>query len=393
MKKIITLLVIFAFGNTLIAQDNATMESIVQRYEALKNSPLNFDYVIDSNFNAEEKQMLLSYLDQKNPSESSSFGSLVPDYFLALDIRNGGVFGSLDGTPPFDTFDVINTNGINAFADDFDGNGVLYALDFDANLEETTLYTVDPTTGSASAIEVVTGFLADHSPSGLSYNSDDGLMYVLSTNGSATQLYTLNLITGVLTIIGPGTGNPLGIWLVIDNDGNGWMADIGTDQFYSLNLTTGSALAVGPLDIDIAFAQDASYDHETNELFMAAYFGGGSGGIYSVNMETGLASFIGQTNPLDVEFGMFSVPDPSLGVADQLARGISVFPNPVQEELQFRIRPEMEMRSARLYNVLGNDTGVVYSNGTMNVSKLPQGVYILIMETSEGKLSQKIVKH
>ncbi len=392
MKKITTLLVLLLFSTTLFAQDVMQLEPLLQRLETLKNSPLDFNTVLNQHFNVEEQQLLLAHFETINNEDQGNNASFVPDAFIGLDIRNNGVFGSLDGTPPYDNFDVINTNGLIAYADDFNANGVLYALQYDTTTQIGSLVTVDPITGNFSTIDDLAGLTAGHSPSGLSYNFDDGEIYALSTNGSGTQLYSLNLLTAVLTPIGTGTGNNTGIWLEIDTDGNAWMADISSDLFYSVNLTTGTASPVGPLDVDISFAQDATYDHVNGELFMAAYQGGGTGGIYSINTSTGLASFIGQTDALNVEFGMFSAPGTPLSVEDHLERKVSVYPNPVNEKLILEALSEIEITNASLYNVLGMDTGVIYKNGSMDVSLLPQGIYILMMKTSEGTLSQKIVK-
>ncbi|GAB5400591.1 MAG: hypothetical protein Aureis2KO_21760 [Aureisphaera sp.] len=393
MKKIITLITIFMFSAFTIAQNDAQLENILARYETLKNSPLSFDHVLNENFTFQEQQLLLAHLLENREVPTANRNSSIPFQFYAQNIRgDADSFGTLPGTPPYDTFNVLNENGLNIFADDFDANDTLYAIDYDTDGDVATLVTIDPLTGNFSVIDTVVGFSTGHSPTGLSYNFNDGIMYLLSTNGNGTQLYSLNLLTGLLTAIGTGTGTNVGIWLEIDNDGNAWMADASNDQFYSVNLTTGSATAVGPLDIDINFAQDVSYDHENNELFMAAYFGGGTGGIYSVNTDTGLASFIGQTDPINVELGGFSVPPPTLGVDDLFAKKISVYPNPVQNELRLESNNGIEITQAKLYNVLGSDMGIPYANGTMDVSVLAQGIYILVVETTQGKSSRKVVK-
>ncbi len=392
MKKTTTLFTFLLFSISLFAQNAAQIDGLLERLEPLKNSPFSFTDVLEKHFTAEEQQLLIAHFENNKIERPPNRSNLVPDAFLALDIRNNGIFGSLDGTPPYDTFDVINTNGLNAFADDFDNNNTLYALDFDTNTQISRLVTVDPVTGNFAVIDDLAGLNANHAPSGLSFNFDDDTMYVLSTGNGSTQLYTLNLITAVLTPIGSGTGNSTGIWLEIDNDGNGWMADISNDLFYSVNLTTGAATPVGPLDVDISFAQDVTYDHTNGELFMAAYQGAGVGGIYSINTATGFATFIGETDALDAEFGMFSAPPGPLSVEDQLSNKISIYPNPVQNELLFNITAGLEINQASLYNVLGKDTKMVYANGKMDVSSLPQGIYILVMETSEGPISTKIVK-
>ncbi|MDC8006135.1 T9SS type A sorting domain-containing protein [Aureisphaera galaxeae] len=393
MKKKITLLALLLATTFAWAQDSAALESLLQRYENLPDSPLSFDHVMNANFSVEEQQVLLAHFKEIREIPAANRASSLPELFYVQNIRgDADSFGTINGAPPYDTFNLINANGLNTFADDFDGNDVLYALDYDSDNMTAALVSINTDTGTFAVVDAVAGLSTGHAPSGLSYNFDDGVMYALSTDGNGTQLYSMNLLTAVVTPIGTGTGTNVGIWLEIDNDGNAWMADAFSDQLYSVNLSTGVATPIGPLDININFAQDASYDHENGELFMAAYFGSGTGGIYSVNTNTGLTTFIGETDAMDAEFGGFSVPPPSLGVEDILEQKVSVYPNPMQNELNFDIHSGIEITQARLYNVLGEDMGIGYSNGFMNVSALPRGVYILIMETTEGKLSQKLVK-
>lgn len=57
----------------------------------------------------------------------------------------------------------------------------------------------------------------------------------------------------------------------IDNDGNAYAADVVDDTFYAANLSTGAATPIGPLGVDISFAQGATVDPETNDLYMAGW--------------------------------------------------------------------------------------------------------------------------
>jgi Secretion system C-terminal sorting domain len=81
-----------------------------------------------------------------------------------------------------------------------------------------------------------------------------------------------------------------------------------------------------------------------------------------------------------------------LGINDNLADAVSIFPNPTTDVLNVSIPSNVEVKSVALFDVLGKDTGVRLSNGTINTSNLARGVYILNINTDRGSLTEKIVK-
>jgi len=84
--------------------------------------------------------------------------------------------------------------------------------------------------------------------------------------------------------------------------------------------------------------------------------------------------------------------EPALGVGDNLAELSSVYPNPTSTVLNVKLPSTAEVLKSNLYNVLGQDMGLKLVNGTMNTSSLENGVYILNVETTQGTLTQKVVK-
>lgn len=81
-----------------------------------------------------------------------------------------------------------------------------------------------------------------------------------------------------------------------------------------------------------------------------------------------------------------------LGVNDNLADVVTIFPNPTNDVLNVNIPSNVTVKSASLFDVLGKDTGLRLSNGTINTSSLARGVYILNIQTDRGALTEKIVK-
>ncbi|MCW5519642.1 T9SS type A sorting domain-containing protein [Aureitalea sp. L0-47] len=197
---------------------------------------------------------------------------------------------------PFGTIPIAGPYGLTPigstvptiFADDIDGSGTMYALDFD----NTELVIIDTATGAATSVGPLTGLLAGHFPEGISLDPTTGTMYALSTDGATTQLYTVDTTTGTLTPVGAGTGNSLGIWLEIDNSGVGYMADVGDDNLYSVDLSTGVGTLIGPLGVDINFVQEATVDPTTDILYAGIYDGANTV-ISTVDKNTGAATPLG----------------------------------------------------------------------------------------------------
>ncbi len=82
----------------------------------------------------------------------------------------------------------------------------------------------------------------------------------------------------------------------------------------------------------------------------------------------------------------------TLSVEDNNLQGVSVYPNPVKDILNVTIPVGAEVTNAKLFDVLGRDTGLTMSNGTINTAGLSNGIYMFSLETSEGNFTTKIVK-
>lgn len=392
MKKRYIPLFLMLNAFVLTAQNTPDLEILLDRLEEIGTSADSFQMVLDANFNVEEQHILNAYYAKEGAQQQSNKQTDLVDFYTVLDIRNDGLFGTITGDPPFNEITVILETQKIAFADDFHGNGNLYALEYDTVTEISSLIRVDPFTGLFNYIGELNGLEAGHNPVGLSYNPVNGLMYALSTDVSGTQLYTVNLINGSLTPIGTETGNAAGIWIEIDDNGTAFMADISNDFLYTVNLTTGVSTPVGSLDISINFQQEVDYDSVNDKLIMAAYQGAGSGGIYEVNTTTGIASFIGQTNALNAEFGMFSSNTIELGVGDAQEMAIAIYPNPATDKFNVSVPASIEIVSLELFDVLGKTMPLDVSEERIDISHLVSGVYLLRLKTGRGVITQKLVK-
>jgi hypothetical protein len=277
------------------------VQPILDKIKKLGDSQLAFpDYL----FTTQELKLLRIYELQnlKTPKNSANVSpSKLLDKAFALDGRNlTRPFGTLPLTPPI-TMTQLGTFSNLIYSDDIAGDGKMYGLDNTAR----NLVRIN-NSGTVTVVTAVTGIPAASTLGGLSWNSVNSTMYV-AAGGTTPQLYTLNMTTGVATLVGAMTGITSPIWLEIDNAGLAYSADNGTDKLYSINLTTGAATEIGALGININFAQDADFNKETNELYMAAYVGSGVGGIYKVNTATGAVTLVGDTTPNNAEYTVFSI--------------------------------------------------------------------------------------
>ena len=211
-------------------------------------------------------------------------------------------FGSMPLTPPHTVTSIAPLAG-SLFSDDMAGDGNLYALN-NSNNFLVKVYS----NGTTSNVGPLTNLVSGHSPTGLSWNRANNKMYAASAAaGGGGTLYTVDLATGTLTVVGPMTGMQIPIWLEIDNAGLAYSADIITTKLYSVNLATGTATEIGDLGIDINYAQEADFNTANNVLYMAGFLQTQESNIYTVNTTTGAATLVGSTN--GNELTMFTIAD------------------------------------------------------------------------------------
>lgn len=86
--------------------------------------------------------------------------------------------------------------------------------------------------------------------------------------------------------------------------------------------------------------------------------------------------------------------DGALGVKQNEAIAqISLYPNPVQGQLNITLPSSVELQSATMYDLLGKATDMnIAENNVLNTSNLSSGVYILKLETNQGTITKKVIK-
>ncbi|HET8837511.1 MAG TPA: T9SS type A sorting domain-containing protein [Flavobacteriaceae bacterium] len=87
--------------------------------------------------------------------------------------------------------------------------------------------------------------------------------------------------------------------------------------------------------------------------------------------------------------------DGALGVQQTEAMAqISLYPNPVQGQLNITLPSSVQLQSATMYDLLGKATSMnIGENNTLNTANLSSGVYILKLETNQGVMTKKVIKN
>jgi hypothetical protein len=203
------------------------------------------------------------------------------------------VYPDPTGVVSFDTddpgnFTTISSTTLDPFAGDFDNvnTTLLYCITYSTS----TLYTIDITTGTETIIAPVTGITGGQNISGMACDKTTGIMYVSSTNITASDIYTVNLATGELTLIGT-TGIPGIIEIAIDGTGTMYGWDIVNDEAFTIDKATGVSTLLGPLGIDLNYAQGGNWDPVSDEIYLAAYTT--SGQLMTLDKITGTLTLIG----------------------------------------------------------------------------------------------------
>jgi hypothetical protein len=170
-------------------------------------------------------------------------------------------------------------------AEEFDGNNI-YRINHDASFG-----TVDPD-GTFHQLGIMTG--VPGYPSGLAYNWDTGVMYVVIQNEDTNHSHfcTLNMETYELTEIAVSTSLILGM----DFANDGYLYSVSyQNELIKFDPVTSEISIVGPIGINILYPQDVSFDVETGLLYTIA-----SGNYFSVfgtyDLQTGKFEQIADMN-------------------------------------------------------------------------------------------------
>lgn len=286
------------------------------------------------------------------------------------------------GTSPAPIFE-------NAGAIDPSNPGTAYVLDSNG-----LFYSVDVATGVYTSL----GNIAPPAPqtwAGAEFDPTSGTLYAVSTDISTSSLSSIDIAGVSKTVIG-ATGMAAAISLMIDENGDAYSHDIVDDNFYSIDLATGTASIVGSLGFDANFGQGGTYlAGDPGFVYLSAFDSGAFQSQWRrVNVLTGNSTLIGLIGTGNEQMGWSSATGSLIGVADNSLEGFSYYPNPTSGTLSLKSIKNID--TVVIFNmlgqkVLGAKVGATSSN--LDISRLNVGTYIMQVSV-EGKTgTYKVLKN
>ncbi|MDC8004651.1 T9SS type A sorting domain-containing protein [Aureisphaera galaxeae] len=388
MMKTFTLFgaLLFCMGTFSIAQTESNLDELLSRLDQ------NHRGSITDVFTSEEIAQLDNYFEDKRPQNQTYLGGGV-ELFAPENVNEN--FGHYNTGDP-GTFNPLGSGGTA----DFEGagaynpvNGTYFVIDDAGNA-----YEVNPDTGIYTFLGTVTAPNGENF-TGLEFNPLDNMMYGISTDGSgSTSISTINTTTLAVEEKG-GTGLTLGIALGIDNAGVGFAYDIDTDFMFRINLSNGNATSLGAIGFDSSFGQGMGFDSTNGILYMSAFNNDTfQSELREVDPVTGWTTFIGAIGADSpggtLQFAWTGPTKPPLSVEDNTFANFQMYPNPTNTTLTISALysiDEVEVYTISGQKLIHNNIGD--SRGSLSVSHLSTGVYILTVTIDGEKASYRFMKN
>ena len=176
-----------------------------------------------------------------------------------------------------------------------------------------SLFTLDPTGAVVDTI-AITLPPGTHSYTGMALDPTDGTVYLTSCDITTSNLYTLDVETGIATLVGVITNSPCTIGIAVDGNGDLYSHDIVIDSILWIDKTSGAGTVLGLTGFDANYGQGMGWDKATDTLYLAAFNGVAfQPELRIVDRTTGnttLVGVLGQTTPgVLVQLPFLAVPN------------------------------------------------------------------------------------
>lgn len=248
------------------------------------------------------------------------------------------------------------------------------------------------TTGSISTSEgttVVSKAYATGSLHDLVSYSDTGLTLNYSTNNlefgsfplSYGDLHLDNVISGTY-VLGEYSGTFVGTFIA-EVDAYGDMITGNEGTFEVTRLKT-----IETLQINYSSFENIGTLVKTTYRYYRA--GDLWPFVKSTNTVTNIEMFDLDTNTTNIE----KAPAVFLSLPDlELNNGITVFPNPSKNEINISIEPNQKIVSSTVIDSTGKIILTENETAHLDISSLPNGIYLLKIQTNGGSSVKRIIKH
>jgi hypothetical protein len=179
------------------------------------------------------------------------------------------------------------------------------------------LYSIDMTSGSIDSIGDASGVLSgDETFTGMTFDPRSGKTFLASSNcADVNRLWTVDVSTGTATLVGSITGlgattGGLGCVIAIASNAQGEMyaLDIASDALFAIDSTTAEGALIGSVGFDMNFAQDAAFDQQSGVLYLAGFDNGSrTNGFFTVDVTTGLATAVAPVDPASSQIDALAI--------------------------------------------------------------------------------------
>jgi hypothetical protein len=244
----------------------------------------------DGKFPRGNGRVSIDHAPVNTPIQSKASNGRVYNNAYAFNIYPGNNFFSFNPNDP-ENQNVISTINYATFCGTFDAvhNGYMYIIDYSNNM----LKKVDVATGTLTDVGFCTPINSGHSWTGISVDKSSNIMYGISTDMLDSYLYTIDMTTASVTIIGP-TGIPTAIDIAIDGAGQMYTYDITNDESFIIDKVTGASTLLGSIGFDGNYAQGMGWDPDSDIIYLAAYnFAVENSELRILDRATGNTSIVG----------------------------------------------------------------------------------------------------
>ncbi len=283
----------------------------------------------------------------------SSESSATPTLYML-----GGGIGTLSGLWTVD----VTTGAATYVAPVHDTGGSLYlsagGLAYDtlthnlfalgkSFLGVSTLYTINPATGLATAVGP-SGGSANFGTSGLAIDPAAHRFYAVGDGDGLGQhrgLFEVNPSTGAATLIGPTVGAGAYMYDLGFDPVSGTLYANGTNDFlgtgsklFTLDTTSGAESVIGSHGITLGrqmFYGGMAFHPDTHVCYAIGSITASTAGLYTVNTSTGAATLVGAFGTNGTTDGALAfIPDATTGVGPLPSgeSGLAASPNPFARE-------------------------------------------------------------
>ncbi len=310
---------------------------------------------------------------------------------------------------PVTTGAPLNIIGITATGQggDFGPDGIFYTT------AASNLMTLSLTDAALTVVGDISGVDPLHMPIiGMAYDHSSGKTYVTGhkTAPFDSELYILDLSTGVATLVGTITNSNFIITIAVNCAGQLYGIDAENGNLMRIDTQTAEGTVIGPLNtVPGFFAQDADFDPVTGNLYWSTY-NGTSGELRTVDLNTGNSTLVndwaadiyvfgiqGGCSPTGVEQGAIEVP-----VKFSLSQN---YPNPFNPSTNINFNLESPSHvSLKIYNSRGQlvrtlvnhtltagEHSVSWNGKDQQQSALASGIYVYQMQAGSSSVVRKMI--